>query len=136
MPGLRDFTGHKATADGGAFVLGETFTWTETVKVDGAALDLTGYTAYLVLNDISEGGTDFQKDSSSDTDWIEITTAASGIITLKVDASPSSVPTTGATYRVAGWVSDGTNQHRFGKGDANDAATWEFKVGGEGTFTP
>ncbi len=135
MPGLRNFVGGNTPANGGAFVLGETFTWTETVEIDGAAKNLSGFTAYLLLNDVSAGGTDLEKGSDDDTDWIEITTSASGIITLKVDKSPSGVPTTGATYRVGGWVTDGTDQHRFGVGDDNDPATWEFKVGGEGSPT-
>ncbi len=133
MPGLRNFQGGNSPSEGGAFVLGDTFQWTETIKVDGSALNLSGFAAWLVLNDVSAGGTDLEKTSDSDTDWIQITTAASGIITLTVDAVPSGVPTTGATYRVAGWVTDGTTQHRFGVGKDNDAATWEFKRGGEGT---
>lgn len=132
MPGLREFVGGNNPAEGGAFVLGDAYQWVETVKVDGSALNLTGFTAYLILNDTSPGGTDFEKTSAADTDWIEITDASAGEVTITVDKSPSSVPTTGATYRVAGWVSNGTTQHRFGKGSDNDAASWEFKVGGEG----
>jgi len=131
MPGLKDMT----------FVLGHSKTWTTTIKKDGSVLNLSGYKMYLRLNDVSVGGTDFQVNSTDDTDWIAITTAASGLVTLIVDISPSNVPATGAVYRVAAYAVTGATQHRFGGGtnttglDEDPPVTWTFKIGGEGAFT-
>ncbi|MCP5065271.1 MAG: hypothetical protein GY946_01780 [bacterium] len=83
---------------------------------------------------VSTGGTDLSKNSTDDSDWISISDAANGEVTIIIDKTPSEVPTTGEKYLVAGVVTDGTDQHRFGDGDEDDLAVWEFKAPPEGAW--
>ena len=110
------------------FVIGDVVSWVATLKVDGAALNLSGYVVYLKMSDVDPGGVDLDKNSTDDTDWLTVTDAAAGQITVTLEDRPSEVPTSGATYIVGRSAVSGSTRHRF------DPEKWTFTVPQEGLY--
>ncbi len=117
------------------FKYGEDYEWPVTIKVDGAAQNVTGWAITLYFKDQAVGGTDFTQtntDGVGDTDWIEITTAASGLIKILVASPPDDVTTTGATYVVDATISKAGTVHSFGP---PGGVVWEFYAAPAGAIS-
>ncbi len=93
------------------FVMGDDVAWTITVKIDGALIDLTGWTIRLAFTD-SEG-TVVNK-TEADTDWIDNTAKASSQFDVLVDSTPTDINTAGGQYTVKAAIESGTTRHHFG----------------------
>ena len=74
------------------FILSASYIWTITLT----DADLSGITltkAQMHLTPVNPDHTAFNKDSDSNTDWIELTSGTLWTIDLKIPLSPSDIPT-------------------------------------------
>ena len=110
------------------FKYGEDYQFPVTIKVDGTPQNLSGWAITLYFRDQVAGGSDFTKtntDGVGDTDWITITTSASGLIKILVASPPVTITATGAAYIVDGTISKSGTIHSFGP---PEGVLWEFSA--------